>query len=197
LYSAAYENVTYRDSTDDENEGEVIDGGPRKEFDLEAEGERLTRRLQFLATVARLWVFAARKEPAAGEEAPREAALAGWLATAQGNHRKLLTLLDAVHAHAIPEPSGSYESLVEYDRRRGIKERLLYAAIATALDTGLAVGALQGVLGQTEGPAGADRPPWAPLVVELEQVLLRGDAARARAAPPAFLEHLQPEPLLF
>src|SRR5262249_60086796 len=61
LYGAAYDDVTYRDSTGNDDEGAVADGGgPREEFDLEAEGERLEKRLRFLSTVARLWQVAAR-----------------------------------------------------------------------------------------------------------------------------------------
>ena len=60
LYGAAYEDVTYQDTTDD-SEGDVSDGGePTDEFDLEREGERLERRLRFLTTLARLWQVAAR-----------------------------------------------------------------------------------------------------------------------------------------
>src|SRR5438477_11034569 len=48
LYSAAYDDVTYQDSTDDD-EGAVSDGGPVEEFDLERESERLEKRLRFLS----------------------------------------------------------------------------------------------------------------------------------------------------
>src|SRR6202043_1375734 len=54
LYEAAYEKFTYQDSTDD-REGAVSDGGePAEPFDLEAESERLEKRLRFLSTLARL-----------------------------------------------------------------------------------------------------------------------------------------------
>src|SRR5262249_46146520 len=62
-YAAAYEEVTYRDSTDDGTEGSLAEGGgppPSGEFDLEAEGKQLGKRLSFLATVARLWQVAIR-----------------------------------------------------------------------------------------------------------------------------------------
>ena len=63
LFGAAYEGVTYQDTTDD-REGPVAgDGAEADEFDLEAEGERLSGRLHFLTTVARLWHVAARRRP--------------------------------------------------------------------------------------------------------------------------------------
>ncbi len=60
LFGAAYEDVTYQDTTGDDDEGAVADGGPVEEFDLEREGERLEKRLHFLSTLARLWQIAAR-----------------------------------------------------------------------------------------------------------------------------------------
>ncbi len=59
LFGAAYEDVTYRDTTGND-EGAVADGGPVEVFDLEQEGERLEKRLHFLSTLARLWQIAAR-----------------------------------------------------------------------------------------------------------------------------------------
>jgi hypothetical protein len=201
LYSAAYEEVVYKDSTDD-REGAVSDGsGPAGEFDLEQEADRLERRLRFLSTVARLWQIATRflaRGPARAEgPAP---ALRDWLDTARGNHRRLLALLDAVHAHTVPDPSGDYDSLVEYDRRRVVKEQLLYAAIGTCLDTALAVGALRGAcsLGQEEsGTEKGEGPAWEPPAIRLEQALFAGDAEGARQALTPFVRHFQEEPLLF
>ena len=60
LYGAAYEDMTYKDSTDDDVEGEVLDFMPQKDFDLATEAERLETRLKFLATLARLWNIATR-----------------------------------------------------------------------------------------------------------------------------------------
>jgi hypothetical protein len=81
---------------------------------------------------------------------------------------------------------------MEYDRRRLLKEQLLYQAIAACLDAEVAVGALRGTLGQP-----GDGPDWEPWALRLEQALLQGDAAAARAALPQFLERFRLEPLLF
>ncbi len=222
LYSAAYDDVTYQDSTDD-REGAVSDGGgPADEFDLERESGRLEKRLRFLSTVARLWQVAARFLAAAhadGAATPEAAAaLSAWLETARGNRHKLLALLDAIHAHPLPDTGGAYDDLVEFDRRRVLKEQLLYTAIGTCLDTSLAAGALQGAVGDVEReaqsagrqdedtssrpapgaarPGEEDSPPWEPAAIRLEQALFRGDAAAARAALGPFLECFQQEPLL-
>src|SRR5262245_22209045 len=105
LYGAAYENVTYRDSTDDGVEGEVLDFMPQKGFNLEHEGERLMPRLRFLASLARGWMLAApllRPAQAQLDEAATTA-LGEWLQRAQLNQESLLKLLDTIHAHAVPK----------------------------------------------------------------------------------------------
>jgi hypothetical protein len=224
LFGAAYDEVTYRDSTGDSDEGAVADGGgPAEEFDLEEESQRLDRRLRFLTALARLWQVAARALPGdfAGEGGDWQTIVAGWLAAARDKQRRLLALLDAIHAHPLREPAGDYDSLVEYDRRRVLKEQLLYTAIGTCLDMSLSVGALQGAamrLGDGEwdmedegqGPASGDAgdasssptsefPPasWGPLAVKLEQALFGGDPAAVRVALAEFVEQFRAEPLLF
>jgi hypothetical protein len=200
LYGAAYDDVTYEDSTDD-SEGEVIgDEEPAEEFDLEREGERLDKRLRFLSTLARLWQVAARfLANGGGDDGRREAQphLVAWLNTARQNQQRLTALLDTIHDFPLPEPSGAYDSLIEYDRRRVLKEQLLYSTIGTCLDTTLAVGALQGASslpGDLRTPADEG---WAPYAIRLERALFAGEADMARTALKAFIEQFQAEPLLF
>jgi hypothetical protein len=222
LFRAAYEDVTYRDSTGGDEGAVIGDGEPDAAFDLEEEGERLEKRLRFVGTVARLWRVAAR---AVGDVERRRPAVAGWLTSARTNLRRLLALLDAIHAHPLPEPEVDYDSLVEYDRRRGLKEQLLAGTLGACLDTVLAVGALEGLgdasLGEGEAsaerlpmPRAGPRPPasrpseesdevsaeptspTALCPAALERSLFRGDVAGARATLPAFLQRFHLEPLL-
>lgn len=196
LYRAAYEEVTYEDSTDDDVEAEVLEIGPRPVFDLELESERIEKHLRFLSTVARLWNIATRmtRPAVSGESAPLgpDSPLRSWLRRAQHNQRELLHLLDIVHRHPVPEPSGGQDALVEYDRRRVLKDRLLHVIIATCLETSLAVGALQGRLG--EYPAGAG---WEHYLIHLEQGMWQGNKEAVRRLIPEFLQAFREEPLLF
>jgi hypothetical protein len=206
LFGAAYEGVTYQDTTDDDVEGEVLETGPQQDFDLEAEGERLEKRLRFLSTVARLWNLATRivtvgTETSQGAPGAAERSSA-WLARARKNYQDLLGLLDMVHDHPVPEPSGSHESMVEYDRRRALKERLLHVTLATCLDTAMAIGALQGTqVSASEASLRAagqgKRPAWEPLMIRLEQTLWHRDIKAARQILPDFLREFKDEPLLF
>ena len=145
LFGAAYEDMTYKDTTDDDVEAEVLDFMPQKDFDLAQEAERLEKRLKFLATLARLWNVATRalREAQGPDRQGSQEALGTWLAKARKNYLGLLALLDAIHEHEVPEPSGSFDSLVAFDNRRVTKERLLSLVITTCLDQALAVGALR------------------------------------------------------
>ncbi len=164
LFEAAYEDVTYQDTTDDNEESSVAEGGPHKDFDLEEQSEPLEKRLRFLSTLARLWQVAARflasprpGDKETGRQGDRENApsvslstkadtLASWLSSARQRSAQLLALLDSIHVHPLPTPEGDYDSLVEFDRRRVVKERLLFTALSACLDLTLAVGALKGAL---------------------------------------------------
>ena len=200
LYGAAYEDMTYRDTTDDDVEAEVLDFMPQKDFDLATEAERLESRLKFLATLARLWNVATRalREAQGADREGGQEAVRAWLVKARKNYQGLLTLLDTIHEHEIPKPSGSYESLVEFDNRRITKERLLGLVITTCLDQALAVGALRGVKesdGETLEESGG--PSWEALVIRLERALLKKEPALARSWLPELIHLFKNEPLLY
>src|SRR5262249_25438774 len=126
-----------------------------------------------------------------------------------------LSLLDAIHEYEIPRPSGSYESLVEFDNRRLTKERLLSLVITTCLDQALAVGALRGARPTDEdphtserataafkeaeesGPAAGRSPAWEPLVLRLERALMKKDPGLARSWLPEFIRLFKQEPPLY
>lgn len=185
-FGAAYEGMTYRDSTRNED-GAVADGTPSDHFDLEEQAEPLQKRLKFLATMGRAWQIAAR---ALGEASPEE-----WQTTLRTHRERLILLMDDVHAHALPEPSGDYDSLVEYDRRRVLKEQLIYALIATTLETTLAVATLHGVRG--DGGSTTPAPAWQRHALRLERALFAGDLDTARTELAQFLATFRGEMLLF
>lgn len=196
LFHAAYEDVVYRDSTGDGHEGDTLEQGPAPahEFPLEEEAQRLGGRLSFLSMIARLWRFAA---VVAGAEAipDRDEALAGWVTAASTNRERLLALLDRVQAFPLPPPRGTHESLVEYDRRRQIKESLVGQIVVTTVETSDAVRFLR---------AASEAPPpdpglasWEPAAIALLGALLSG---RQRELPARFREFraaLAPQPILY
>jgi hypothetical protein len=111
----------------------------------------------------------------------------------------LLTLLDTLHGHEIPRASGSYDSLVEFDRRRVTKEQLLGQSLGTCLETTMAIGALQGLLGRTDNPLTEEGQSfgWEGHVIRLEQALWRGDVETVRRELKEFVPKFRQEPLLY
>ncbi|MFO0929021.1 MAG: hypothetical protein U0736_18700 [Gemmataceae bacterium] len=197
-FGAAYEDVVYRDSTAGD-EGAVSDGGPAgPPFDLEERHEELQTRLRFLSTLARLWQIAARYLVDAAPDGPEREHLRDWLANARRNRQRLMELIDELREFSLPEPAGDHDSLVEFDRRRVVKEQLIFTTIGTSIDAALAIGSLRGVVGGDGGePADADAPPWEAHAIRLERALFAGDADAARHALTGFVRHFRTEPLLF
>jgi hypothetical protein len=137
LYGAAYEDMVYRDSTDDGFDADTIDEfTDGSEFELEEESQRLAQRLEFLSTVARLWRHVAIAWSAgADDQSERRALFDGWCEEAATKYERLLALVESVHSYPIPPPSGSHDSMLEFDRQRMIKDSLLEHVIATCVET--------------------------------------------------------------
>jgi hypothetical protein len=214
-FASAYEGMTFRDSTDDGEEGSVAEGGGPApgEFALDAEAERAEDRLRFLAAVARLWRTAAVPDLWPKADPTAAAAVGEWLRAARGNLAALRGLTERLYRVQIPEPTGGVEGVMEYDRRRAIKGHLLELAVQTAVETAAAARALAALLSRsTELPAkppadkGADAPKslgptselptWEPIAVRLERTVASGDAAGARRLLPSFVALFRHEPLL-
>ncbi|MGA2616634.1 MAG: hypothetical protein ABSF26_03430 [Thermoguttaceae bacterium] len=200
LFGAAYEGVTFRDSTDDGFEGETFEGdqpsGPATDFELVLEADRIVGRLAFLATQAQLWKLAAvasfDREVGAGQ---RDAVLAGWLEQSVQNRQRLLELLRGVYRYRIPPPRGTHESLVEFDRRRGVKEMLLEQIIAACVETGDAARIIRVVMDRDPPAAGLDE--WEEPAERALRAVLRGDPAGVRKAWRKLIAALGRQPLLY
>jgi hypothetical protein len=196
LFRAAYENVTYRDTAEDGFEGEMLEGVgiEATDFELSAEAGRIHGRLTFLTTVVRLWKTVAAatidyRDPA------REEAVAEWLRQVSAWRRSFADLLAAVHRYRIPPPRGTHDSLVEYDRRRAVKEALLDRIISAAVETADAGLLLSAMLGSAAPEVGIE--DWEPPVRRVLAALVRGDAAGVRAAWPDLVDALASQPLLY
>lgn len=141
LFSAAYENVVYHDSTDDGVEGPIFDPGAPTEDELERESERISDRLAFLSTLARLWKQAAVSPLNRGLSSATTdgSSMHHWVEQAADNRVQLMRLLDEVRAYQLPASFGDHESMIQYDRQRLVKESLLERIIATCVETAAAV----------------------------------------------------------
>ena len=165
LYDAAYENVTYQDTTSDGFEGSVFDDGDTdgSQDELEAESRRLTEHLDFLTSLARLWVIAADFRSIARNEAEqhddpelierRIGLMADWTRQAAKNRAGLLELLEAVQHYAIPTGGADDDSMSSYDRRRMVRDSMIERIISTAVEQSDARRVLTGALGAEPGGA--------------------------------------------
>lgn len=197
LFQAAYEGVTYKDSTGDGIEGSLIESGPQStELEFEEQARRITQQLAFLYTIARLWkTVAMTPRLLCGESAAtRHDTVATWLESAKQIQLGLKNLLRAIDAESIPAPSGSRESLLEYDRRRMAQHALLERVIATIVVTADAVRYLGATLGER---AAGQRSNWEETATCLFAGVIRGDTEKVRRELERLTEQLRPLPLLY
>lgn len=196
LFNAAYDEMTYRDSTDDGFDSSMLEGqGPATDFELDTEAERISRRLEFLITVARLWKRAAGM--ALGEAAGDDArdALSAWCSRARENRRCLQELLVSVHRFTLPAPLGTHESMVEFDRRRTLKETLLAKVVIATVETASVEMWLSASLNRTPGEN--DLPAWERAAIDVLRALFRGDSDEVRSRLSALLSALADQPILY
>ncbi len=201
LFSAAYENVIYRDTTDDGFESETLEWGEQPtDFELSYEAERINDRLAFLNTVARLWKLAAAASANLRDGVPdRDEALGGWLSQATERRRRLRDLMASVYRYSIPPPRGTHDALVEFDRRRQIKEALLDRLVAASVETADAARMVRATMLREAPAAGEDakEDEWESAVQQVLRATFRGEREAVRAALPGLLRLLAPQPLLY
>ncbi|WP_442483461.1 hypothetical protein [Aeoliella sp. SH292] len=196
LFGSADEEMPYRDSADDGFDSAIFDpGADDTDYELEEEAERLRERLAFLTTVARLWKHAAIGWDATASPERRDQYDA-WQHDAAVKYGQLVKLLESVHQHRMTAPSGTHESMVEYDRRRMIIETLIEQIITTCVevsDAGRLLRAAAGVAQVTEGvPASAIAR-----TIEILRSVLNGDADGVRQHWDDFARSLVDQELLY
>ncbi|MCS7166019.1 MAG: hypothetical protein RMI91_08610 [Gemmatales bacterium] len=197
VYAAAYEEVVYRGSTEDDVEGSVADVGPAPgAFPLEAEAERLEPHLRFLTMEASLWQLAGRfatlhRLPDVSE------AIHAWQQRAEQRIQDILQLLDEVHAQPIAEPSADPDAVAEYERRRQIQEGLLHHILVAAQETVLALRSLRAAVGEypSEPVPENVRQEW--LAASLERSCLRIEPLVVTTHMEQWLAHISDTPLLY
>jgi hypothetical protein len=143
LFQAAYENVVYKDSTDDGIESELFDTDDGRDANAEMETDRVAEHLSFLAGQADLWTLTAaalvranNKRLSDTDDAQRREiskSMRHWHGRAVKLRTALGRLTEATEAYQVPTPTGDHDSMVRYDRRRLLKEALLEQLAACSL----------------------------------------------------------------
>lgn len=161
IFAAAYEGMSYQDTTDDGNEGAIFDtGGDSDSVDeIESEVKRLGSRLDFLQALARMWAVGAdvaithhlcQKTPSTSsvaatadvetsradrvQQEQQIESLQAWARRAVKNRIGLLQLLSDVRAYKIRPAGTDNESMRTYDRRRVLRDGLMERIIETAVE---------------------------------------------------------------
>jgi hypothetical protein len=192
VFGAAYENMVYRDSTADDIDADMMEVPLAGEVndELDEDEQRLSGRLAFLAMLATLWKMAAQLTGPPAE----------WLAQAERNRQALMQLATAISKQPIPATSASYEALLDYDRRRLLRESILEKIIATIAATGDAELLLAAMQPDAVKPGNShdESSSFAgPEAIALWSAVIAGDVPTIKRRWGAFLAEIAHQPLLY
>ncbi len=193
LFSAAYDEVVYIDSTGDGVDADMLESGSGSvtDFELEHEARRVGERLTLLQTVASLWKQAALAGGPTSDAPLDSATLERWREQATANEQGLLNLLRAVSKRRVPSPSSARDSLLEFDRRRAIKESLTEKIVTAAIEVADAARIMRAALPGGSGEAAPD------VVVDVLRAIVRQDRDGVARFWPALLTFLESQTLLY
>ncbi len=193
LFGAAYEDVVYIDSTADGTDADMLESGPgpATDFELEHEARRVSEQLSLLQTVAQLWKRAALALGPSSDAPLDEETLGHWLAQARANQQGLVQLLHSVSDCRLPAPANNRDALLEFDRRRSIKESLTEKIVLAAIDLADAARIMEAAL-----PAGATGES-ADVTVDVLRAIVREDRQAVADRWDELLGHLEQQTLLY
>eukprot|EP00913_Durusdinium_trenchii_P035305 g33035.t1 len=208
LYSAAYDDVSYRDSTDDGNVGDTLDDGYRSQSsEIELTVRALEPRLAFLRAMADLWETAGKhllskssvfKSRSAGDIETADSArqiVDSWRSRLRTLERGLASLLVTVSDYEIDPPSGDFESNFEYDLQTQSRFSLQHHIVDTILSCRTAGWTLHAC-----SPSWDDTGKTSEARRRISDVLAmvyQRDVVSIRRKLPEFIEWLSLQPLLY
>ena len=157
LYRAAYDEVTYLDTTDDGFQGEVFDNSLTSDDALEAEVDRVLDRLEFHSTIAEYWTVAATIPlPIVAPEdltdsisqrlLKRREIIEAWVKQATSNRERLVKLLRNINRYSLPKTGSDHDAMLLYDQYRLHKDALQDQAIKTCIEIENAIRMLAAVV---------------------------------------------------
>lgn len=225
-FQAAYDNMIFKDSAEDGIDDEMMESGANPFFgsddELADETDRINDRLAFIFSLMKLWKYAAGKSPLLARQGPTPTEISEtqrmvgeWIAQAKEFQKKLEELLVMTGNYRIPNPSGTSESLLEYDQQHGTKEILLDRIIRTEVevnDTILFLQAVCGITGENITVGGiapaksaakpiwggrGDGPVWYASVSRVLAAMIHSDVLSVRRSWQPMLARLERETLLY
>ena len=217
LYRAAYEDMVFRETTNDGFDGSIYEDGDATEEQLQTELDRILEHLKFLDAVVACWgeaaLLATEIRQHNGPAEPVRALSPGvglktaeWFQQAHRYCVDLGKLIRAIDGFQLPEPDGSVDSLGEYDRQRLFKESLLDHVIHLTVDTSVALRILGAVtrsldpnanIPDVDADLGEDETGEAGLWMDTLAGVLAGDRDRVRPCLGELVDRLVNLPLLY
>lgn len=205
LWGAAYDGVSYHDSTDDGTQGEVLDGPDAPgNTEFEIVNRQLEPRIKFIMALAQLWQISATaiatdvstREPSDQVLSEQQVdVLTAWWRRVRKLQTDLLDLMNSIWSHEIDESGGDHDGNVEYDIQLQTKFYLLNTIIATHINCRVAEVGLQCLLpsiGSKEAVPDEDLQ-----MSEFYRAVIQRDAARVRKLLQTQFNRLARKPLLY
>lgn len=162
IYGAAYDDVSYRDSTDDGVQGDTMDDGfTPGTTEFEVLNREIEPRLKFLSTLAQLWQIAAARtanpvvsDSGKGDKESKPAqftagqidSIRGWRNHVRKTRRDLRLLAESVAEYDITSTSGDVDANLEYDIQLQTKYYIMQTAASTYVECLNAERSLNGCL---------------------------------------------------
>lgn len=202
VFEAAYDDVTFRDSTDDGNASDTVDDSYAPgSTEFEVLYRQIEPRLKFLHSVGSLWGIAAvsiSKSAASNSEIAEDQKeyLREWLESIRGCLKGLGSLVQEVQEYEIATFSSDLEANLEYDVQLQCRFLLMQNVLSTAVEYLMAERLIGAVL--AEQPSN-DRDSRS-LDRELSRMLTAVFAGNREAAVecfPSLSRELRKRPLLY
>lgn len=206
VFGAAYEEVTYKDTTDDGNWGNTLEndfGFRNTEF--EVINREMEPRLKFINAVGQLWQMAGvrlaadlhenRDQPLTPILEQALQAVREWRSQTQRWQVDLAELMEAIWDHEIAGSSGEHDANVEYDIQLQVKFYMLHQVINTLICLRNADRLLSGCLPEDTSTGG--RAEDDPELSTLIRAVVRRDIETVRKSLSTVLEWMAKHALLY
>lgn len=200
ILEAAWDDVTYRDSTDDGNASDTMDGASAPgTTEFEVLYRQMEPRLKFLHTVGSLWGIAAvwisRSAATLTAADDQKEHLREWLASIRGRLQGLGELVREVRDYEITTLGSGLEGNIEYDIQMQCRFLLMQNALSTTVEFLMAERLIGAVISEesiTKDTASLDRQ-----LSRMFGAVFARSAEAARQCFPTLCKELKRRPLLY
>lgn len=204
VFSAAYDEMVFRDSAEDGNWGDTVEGGfGGSSGEFESLNRQLEPRLQFLNAVGQLWQMAAaslaqdlfRKQETQLSDQLTIDAVIGWHRQTQRWQIDLAELMENIWDRVLTEPFGDHDGNVEYDVQLQVKFYLLHQVINSLISLQNAERLLNGIIPEEiTVPRGTEQDRR---LARVYRAIVQRDRESVQELFPALLSRLSRNPLLY